>query len=126
MFRLDSLLIGFALGGAVTFLTIRSRQRRRRAALPPSVRTAGPELIAMFTLVVAEQFPEAMHCAYATVSVWERNAPDTFAYLYPGPGPSIGCVRLDAAEGPVTAAATRMLAEMELPVGVMTVPLIGS
>ncbi|WNI20124.1 hypothetical protein [Actinacidiphila sp. ITFR-21] len=125
MFSLDSLFIGFALGVTVAFLAIRSRQRRRRVVLPPSVRTASPELVAMFTLVVAEQFPEGLHCAYATVSVWERNAPDTFAYLYPAPGPSLGCVRLDAAEGPVSAAAARMLAEMDLPAGVLMVPLVG-
>ncbi|MFD7898920.1 hypothetical protein [Streptomyces sp. NPDC059743] len=125
MFSLDSLFIGFVLGVAAAFIAIRARQRRHRVVLPPSVRTASPELIALFTLVVAEQFPEAMHCAYATVSVWDRNSPDAFARLYPAHGQSLGCVRLDAAEGPVSAAATRMLAEMDLPAGVLTVPLIG-
>jgi hypothetical protein len=73
---------------------------------------------------MAEQFPRSC-TAYATVSVWERYAPDTFAYLYPAPGPSLCCVRLGVVEGPVSAAATRMLAEMDLPADVLTVLLIG-
>lgn len=125
MLSLDALLIGFALGVVLAYLTTRSRRRRRRVLLPPSVRTASPELIAAFTLAVAEQFPEARHCAYATVSIWERNAPDTFAHLYPPHGPSLGLIRLNAAEGPASATATRMLTAMDLPAGVLAVPLIG-
>ncbi|WP_055535858.1 hypothetical protein [Streptomyces graminilatus] len=126
MLRPNALLIGFALGVAVALLTTRFRSRRNRVPLPPSVRTASPELIAAFTLAVAEQVPGIGGCAYASVSVWERNAPDTLVHLYPPHGPSIGCVRLDAAgAGPASARAAEMLAAMDLPAGVLVVPLVG-
>jgi len=124
--RVNALLIGFALGVAVALLTTRLWHRCDRVVLPPSVRTARPELIAAFTLAVAEQAPGLGGCAYASVSVWERNAPDTLVHLYPPHGPSLGCVRLDAAgAGLASAWAAGMLAAMDLPVGVLVVPLVG-
>jgi hypothetical protein len=124
--RVNALLIGFALGVAVALLTTRLRHRRNRVVLPPSVRTASPELITAFALAVAEQAPGIGGCAYASVSVWERNAPDTLVHLYPTHGPSLGCVRLDAAgAGPASARAAGLLAAMDLPVGVLVVSLVG-
>ncbi|MEU0350791.1 hypothetical protein ABZ302_28820 [Streptomyces sp. NPDC006237] len=126
MIQPASLAIGFGLG--VLSVLIRAlvlRTRPRRPPLPLSVASPSPELVAALSLAVAERYPNLGGFDYATVSIFERNAPENAVHLYPARGPHRGAIRLDPSD-PSSAGGrvARLLAEMSLPhVGVLVIPL---
>ncbi|MGD1220614.1 hypothetical protein AB9Q10_19540 [Streptomyces krungchingensis] len=126
MIQPASLAIGFGLGVlSVLIRALALRIRPRRHPLPLSVAAPSPELIAALSLAVTERYPNLGGFDYATVSVFERNAPHNTVHLYPARGPHRGAIRLDPSDPSRPEGRTaRLLAEMNLPhVGVLVIPL---
>ncbi|MER5549904.1 hypothetical protein ABT072_47835 [Streptomyces sp. NPDC002589] len=125
MIQPASLTIGFCLG--VLSMMIRALVLRvwpRRRPLPLSVATASPELVSALSGAVAERYPDPGLFAYATGSVFERNSPANTAHLYPDQGPHVGAILLDPSDPSSPGGRTaQLLAEMNLPSGVMVIPL---
>ncbi|OEJ29046.1 hypothetical protein AS594_36185 [Streptomyces agglomeratus] len=123
MIQPASLAIGFGLGVPIRALALRIRPRH--PLLPLSVASPGPELVTALSAAVAERYPNLGGFGYATVSVFERNAPENTVHLYPVRGPHRGAIRLDPSDPSSPGGrAARLLAEMSLPhVGVLVIPL---
>ncbi|MFE3558375.1 hypothetical protein ACFXKW_26465 [Streptomyces sp. NPDC059193] len=123
MFQPGSLALALILGTAIMLVVVSVRPGPRRPLLPPSVAAASPELVAALSLAVVEQYPDFRRFAYAAVSVWDHNSPDTTVHLFPARGPRLGSIRLDS-ERPGTAGgrAAQLLSEMTLHSGVMVIP----
>ncbi|MCX4624587.1 MULTISPECIES: hypothetical protein [Streptomyces] len=126
MIQPASLALGFGLGVlSVLIRALALRIRPRRPPLPLSVASPSPDLIAALSVAVAERYPNLGGFDYATISVFERNAPQNTVHLYPARGPHRGAIRLDSTDPSSASGRTaRLLAEMSLPhVGVLVIPL---
>ncbi|MFD7919560.1 hypothetical protein ACFV3R_10080 [Streptomyces sp. NPDC059740] len=125
MFQLVSFAIGITVGAVIAFIGRHRQPLWRRRVLPLSVASAGPELVAALSLAVVERHPGLHHqAAYATVSVFERNSPDSTVHIYPARGPRLGSIRLDSGGPGLTGdRPARLLSDMNLPCGVMVIPL---
>ncbi|WP_331752180.1 hypothetical protein [Streptomyces sp. NBC_00829] len=126
MIQPASLALGFGLGVlSVLIRALALRIRPRRTPLPLSVASPSPELVTAMSAAVAERYPNLGGFDYATVSVFERNAPENSVYLTPARGPHRGAIRLDPSDSNSPGGwAARLLAEMDLPhVGVLVIPL---
>ncbi|MFD6967178.1 hypothetical protein [Streptomyces sp. NPDC059949] len=123
MLQPNALATAFILGAIVGLVGPLIRVRRR-PLLPPSVASPSPALTAEISLAVSERYPDVRRLAYATVSVFERNSPDSTVFLFPARGAHLGAIRLDDS-GPDTPAgrAARILAGMNLNCGVLVIPL---
>ncbi|MGW1158979.1 hypothetical protein ACWD48_12270 [Streptomyces sp. NPDC002519] len=125
MFQLVSFVVGFITGTVIAFIGHCRQPLWRRRVLPLSVASASPELVAALSLTVVERHP-GLHrqAAYATVSVFERDSPDSTIHLYPARGPRLGSIRLDPGGPGLTGdRPARLLSDMSLPCGVMVIPL---
>ncbi|KOU80391.1 hypothetical protein ADK61_09535 [Streptomyces sp. XY66] len=126
MIQPASLAIGFGLGVlSVLIRALALRIRPRRHPLPLSVASPSPELVAALSAAVAERYPNLGGFDYATVSVFERNAPENTVHLCPARGSHRGAIHLDPTDpSSASGRTTRLLAEMNLPhVGVLVIPL---
>ncbi|MEU6349971.1 hypothetical protein ABZ896_11655 [Streptomyces sp. NPDC047072] len=124
MFQLGSFATGLVIGAVIAFVRLRQQPPWRRRVLPLSVAPASPELRAPLSLAVVQQFSDTHRFAYATVSVFERNSPETTVNLYPARGPLLDSMRLDTSRpGTATGQTARMLSGLNLPAGVMVIPL---
>ncbi|MFD4609994.1 hypothetical protein ACFWOT_18210 [Streptomyces sp. NPDC058440] len=120
------LALGFGLGVLSALIhAVALRIRPRRHPLPLSVASPSPELIAALSVAVAERYPNLGGFDYATVSVFECNAPENTVHLHPARGSHRSAIRLDTTDPSSASGRTaRLLAEMSLPhVGVLVIPL---